>query len=307
MDIKYSTTNNGETYLKMLVGSQTYTIRGYSRAGLRTSILIDEINVVFDMGYANDRAFSFDNKLISHGHTDHIGALYTDYCARQLYNVNKPNLIIMPKQCINPYKMISSAISEMNCGKSGNNIKIFTSIKNASIMESELCESEYVKLINNGKSELYVKSFIMDHKIKSYGYIIYRKSRKLKPEYIGLTSSDIINLKKNLGEQNITYEIFTPLVGYTGDTSITGVIKYDEFLTVPLLIMECTGFSDDDCCDCCTGKHIHVNDLTLNHHLFENNKIVLFHFSQQYKQIDQILEYCNSIPESFKNKLLFFF
>ena len=73
MDIKYSTTNNGETYLKMLVGSQTYTIRGYSRAGLRTSILIDEINVVFDMGYANDRAFSFDNKLISHGHTDHIG------------------------------------------------------------------------------------------------------------------------------------------------------------------------------------------------------------------------------------------
>ena len=85
----------------------------------------------------------------------------------------------------------------------------------------------------------------------------------------------------------------------------TGV--HDEFLTVPLLIMECTGFSDDDCCDCCTGKHIHVNDLTLYHHLFENNKIVLFHFSQQYKQIDQILEYCNSIPESFKNKLLFFF
>ena len=116
MDIKYSTTNNGETYLKMLVGSQTYTIRGYSRAGLRTSILIDEINVVFDMGYANDRAFSFDNKLISHGHTDHIGALYTDYCARQLYNVNKPNLIIMPKQCIKPFTMISSAISEMNCG-----------------------------------------------------------------------------------------------------------------------------------------------------------------------------------------------
>jgi len=281
MDIKYSTDNNGETYLKILSGTQTYTIRGYSRAGLRTSILIDEINVVFDMGYSNDRAFSFDNKLISHGHTDHIGALYTDYCARQLYNINKTNLIIMPKQCIKPFTMISSAISEMNCGKSGNNIKIFSSIKNTIIMESELCETEYVKLINNGKSELYVKSFIMDHKIKSYGYIIYRKSRKLKPEYIGLKSSDIINLKKNLGEQNITYEIFTPLVGYTGDTSISGVIKYDEFLTVPLLIMECTGFSDDDCCDCCTGKHIHVNDLTLNYHLFEIFLVYLYYGSNR--------------------------
>jgi ribonuclease Z len=307
MDIKYSTENNGETYMKINVDTQIYTIRGYSRAGLRTSILIDEINVVFDMGYANDRAYSFDNKLISHGHTDHIGALHTDYCARQLYNINKPNLIIMPNQCIKPFTMIASAISEMNCGKLGSNIKIFDSIKNTIMIESELCETEYVKLINNGRSELYVKSFIMDHKIKSYGYIIYRKSRKLKPEYIGLKSSDIISLKKTIGEQNITYEIFTPLVGYTGDTSISGVINHNEFLTVPLLIMECTGFSENDYSDCCSGKHIHVNDLTLYHHLFENNKIVLFHFSQQYKHIDQILEYCNSIPESFKNKLLFFF
>ena len=307
MDIKYSTENNGETYLKFLVGSQPYTIRGYSRAGLRTSILIDEINVVFDMGYANDRAYSFDNKLISHGHIDHIGALYTDYCARQLYNINKPNLVIMPKQCIKPFKIISSAISEMNCGKSSNNIKIFDSIKNTNIIESELCEIEYIKLINNGKSELYVKSFIMDHKIKSYGYIIYRKTRKLKSEYVGLKSSDIMNLKKTIGEQNITYELFTPLIGYTGDTSIYGVIKHNDFLTVPLLIMECTGFSDDDMCDCCTGKHIHVNNLIINHQLFLNNKIVLFHFSQKYKELGQLLEYCKCIPDNFKEKLLLFF
>ena len=311
MEIKYSYQNNGETFIKVKIGSQNYTIRGYSRAGLRTSILIDEFNIVFDMGYTNERAFSYDNKMISHGHNDHIGALHADYCARKLYNIEKQKLIIMPKQCIKPFKMIAAAVSEMNCGKSGEYIKVFDTLLLTDIVEAESCADpdHMINLIGSSKpnSEYWVKSIQMDHKIKSFGYIVYRKSKKLKPAYADLKGPEIMKLKLEIGEENLTYPVFTPMVAYTGDTSIHAVISNQELLNVPLLIMECTGFSTDDKCFCCEGKHIHWDDLVEYQHLFLNEKIMLFHFSQQYKSFDEISSLTTNISDEFYNKLIYFF
>jgi ribonuclease Z len=307
--ILYSTNNNGETYLKIKVGSQMYTMRGYSRAGLKTSILVDEFNVCLDMGYYNDIAFSYDNKLITHGHNDHIGALHYDHSARKLYNIEKIGMFIMPSQCIKPFKMIATAISEMNCGKSGKNMKVFDSLLLTNIVESEYCEYTYQHLIGSSKliSEYAVKSFVMDHKIKSYGYIIYRLSKKLKSEYQGLSCTQIIEIKKQFGAENLTEQVYTPLLGYTGDTTIDGVLNNKEFLSVPLLIMECTGFSPDDKELCIKGKHIHWDDIISNHPSFMNEKIVLIHFSQQYRFIEDILNYTQDSPKELNDKVLFFF
>lgn len=305
----YSTNNNGETYLKIKIGSQIYTMRGYSRAGLKTCILVDEFNVVLDMGYSNERAFCYDNKLITHGHNDHIGALHNDHCARKLYNIEKLKMFVMPRQCIKPFKMIASAISEMNCGKSSENIKVFDSLLLTNVVESEFCESNYQHLIGASKqvSEYAVKSFVMDHKIKSYGYIIYRLSKKLKTEFQGLSGKRIMEIRKQIGDNNLTDQVYTPLLGYTGDTTIQGVMNQKEFLNVPLLIMECTGFSSDDKLYCINGKHIHWDDIVYNYKFFKNDKIVLFHFSQQYRLIEDILHYTQSSPKDLIDKIIFFF
>jgi ribonuclease BN (tRNA processing enzyme) len=308
MEIKYSSINNGETYLKLKVGSQMYTLRGYSRAGLKTCILVEELNVGFDMGYSNERAFSYDNKLISHGHNDHIGALHYDHCARKLHKLEKEKLFIMPKQCIKPFKMITTAISEMNCGKSGENIKLFCNLLETKIVESEYCEYNYHYLIGSKQeSEYVVKSFIMDHRIKSYGYIIYRKSKKLKKEFQKFSALEIVQLKHEVGLENLTEISYTPLVGYTGDTTIYGVIQHSEFLSVPLLIMECTGFNNDDHNDCVNNKHIHWNDIVNHYEKFLNEKIILFHFSQQYKTIDDIIQITQYSPMELQNKIIYFF
>lgn len=305
----YSTDNNGETYLKIKIGSQYYTIHGYSRAGLKTCILVDEFNVGLDMGYSNEKTFSYDNKLITHGHNDHIGALHNDHCTRKLYNIEKLKMFIMPKQCIIPFNMITTAISEMNCGKSGENMKVFNSLLSTNIVESEYCELNYQPLIGVSKpvSEYVVKSFEMDHKIKSYGYIIYRLSKKLKPEFQGLTTKQIIEIKKKIGNENLTEQSYTPLLGYTGDTTINGVLKHNEFLNVPLLIMECTGFSPDNKIKCIEGKHIHWDDIISNYTFFNNEKIILFHFSQQYHFIKDILQYTENSPKELNNKIILFF
>jgi ribonuclease Z len=308
-ELLYSHNNNGETFLKIKIGSQIYTLRGFSRAGLRTCILVDEFNICLDMGYSNDRAFCYDNKLITHGHTDHIGCLHYDHCARKLYNIDKLKMLIMPELCIKPFKLLVSAVSEMNCGKSSKNIKIFDNLLLTNIVESEQCECTYQHLIGKTKlvSEYAVKSFVMDHKIKSYGYIIYRLSKRLKSKYQGLTGKQIIEIKKEIGNENLTEQVYTPLLGYTGDTTINGVLNNKEFLNVPLLIMECTGFSSDDKPYCIKGKHIHWDDIISNHSSFMNEKIILFHFSQQYRIIEDILNYTQDAPKEINEKIILFF
>jgi ribonuclease Z len=296
-EIIYSYNNNNTTYCKIKVGQHTYTIEGYSRAGYMTSIGIKELNTLFDMGCS--KLYYYDNKLISHGHMDHIGALHTDHSSRRFFNIMNEKLYIMPTQCIIPFKVIAGAFSEMNSGKSlKNNINLL----NTHIIESESC-NEYIKLIG---TSYYVKAFEMDHKIKSFGYIIYLKSKKLKKEYIGMDGNMIKKIRMEIGVENLTDECYSPLVGYTGDTSIKGLLINREFLDVPLLIMECTGFSDEDITTTREGKHIHWNDIIENKEKFNNMKIILFHFSQKYKTYEDLMKYTGIMDSSFFDKLLFF-
>jgi len=298
METKYSYDNNGETYMKLTIPintkDQVFNLHGYSRAGHMTSIMVDCVNVVFDMGYANKRACSCD-VLISHGHMDHIGCLHTDHSARKLFNVDKEKLYVMPQQCIQPYMMIAAAFSEMNCGRSGNMIKPLQKLVNTNLIASQKC----IDFPLSGNSNHLVTSYMMDHKVESYGYIIKRMTKRLKPEYAKLSQKEIIEVKSKVGADNLTEPCYTNMVGYTGDTTIDGVIHNSEFLNVPLLIMECTGFSEEDKADTVLGKHIHIDDIIKNLDKFNNMKIVLFHASQKYKKMDDIQDYIKCLPDKF--------
>jgi hypothetical protein len=61
--------------------------------------------------------------------------------------------------------------------------------------------------------------------------------------------------------------------------------------------MECTGFFSDDIGDVKCGYHIHLNDIIKNQGMLQNEKILLFHFSQKYKTIDSIAQYIYILDE----------
>jgi ribonuclease Z len=302
--ILYSYNTTGTTSIRFKAFKQEWYFEGFSRAGLETTIICPQLNITFDAGRMSPLAAAQDNILISHGHMDHIGSLHFGHSSRKLNNNIKHRMIMMPNQCIEPCKHIAAAFSEMNCGRNTNKIHPIEHMVNTTIIPCEKIDTieNMMELINTGS--YCVKSILMDHKVKSYGYIVYRKSQRLKPEYTQLTGKEIKHIKETVG--NITNDHFEPMLSYTGDTSISGLHMNPEVFTVPILIIECTGFSMDDHMITKKGKHIHWDDILEIIPLFKNEKIILFHFSQQYKTIDDIMPFIQSAPVDFLEKVIFF-
>jgi len=302
--ITYSYNTTGTTSVRFKAFKQEWYFEGFSRAGLETTIVCPQLNSTFDAGKLSPLAAAQDNLYLSHGHCDHIRDLPSGHCSRKLNKNMKPRVIVMPDQCIVPCKYIAAAFSEMNCGRNNGNIRPLEQMVNTTIVPCEtiVTTESMMELINTGP--YYAKSILMDHKVKSFGYIVYRKSQRLNPEYTQLSGKEIKQLKES--GTMITYEHFEPMIAYTGDTSINGLYMNPELFTVPILIMECTGFSTEDHVITKKGKHIHWDDIMEISHLFKNEKIILFHFSQQYKTMDDITSFIQSTPADFLEKIIFF-
>src|SRR5947207_4570851 len=93
-----------------------WTIRGKSVGGRETAIIINELSVIFDVGYQADKLETIQNILITHGHADHIGCLHFCQASKKLQNIVTPWQIIMPQNCLEPFKVISTAISSLGRG-----------------------------------------------------------------------------------------------------------------------------------------------------------------------------------------------
>ncbi|AYV83813.1 MAG: tRNaseZ [Hyperionvirus sp.] len=142
----------------------------------------------------------------------------------------------------------------------------------------------------------------MTHKICSYGYIISEQRQKLKHIYKGLTGKEL----KDLKEANIEIhdQISIPIISFTGDTTINGVLANPEFMESNILIMECTHFHDSTIADAETHGHIHFQQILDNIDKFHNKWIVLCHFSQKYRTIKDIEPYIKVLNPQQRKKFI---
>ena len=162
------------------------------------------------------------------------------------------------------------------------------------------------------------------HTVSSFGYCVIEKRKKLKQKYRGLPSSEIRDAIRrgrwsggrgqgkgelelwfelliiitypppplflslflhSLGEQINTFTT-VPLVAFTGDTTIEGVLNNPLFLEAEILIIECTaldhGLAKEKCRD---RGHIHLEELNEFAERFMGvGTVVLTHFSCRYQR-----------------------
>jgi ribonuclease Z len=247
------------------------TIEGYSRAAVQSYWRIPELKVGFDLG-AHPWAFmGTPNWFITHTHLDHVAALPV-YIARRRMMKMEPPKIYLPIQAVEDVRRLLLVMQRLDRGR----------------MNCELIGLEPGQEVELSR-ELVVTSFATSHTIPSLGFLVSERRRKLKDEYLQLAGEQIRDLR--LSGTEVTREVRTPLVAYTGDTSPPGLDNFPLAFQAKILITELSFIRPKHRREKIHKfGHLHLDDFLERADKFQNELIIAAHFSTRYHS-QEVLNY----------------
>ncbi len=245
-------------------------VTGYSTALFSTRYFIEELGILFDAGDGvvsglTQKLGKIKYAFISHADRDHLSALH------RLNPLNEKVRVFYPKDAGS-----FPALEDFSKRFDPDNIRT----------NWELIDSGQRVYLRN---DLVVESIRNEHiqapegAIKSLSYKILESKKKLKEEYLNLSSDEIKNKLAQEGRDSLMKEVLTPLITYSGDTPVD---DYSRFDNSNILIHEAT-FVDS------ASERLKVNARNKHSSLEEVlemvanikvNQLILGHFSLRYSQ-----------------------
>jgi ribonuclease Z len=261
-----------------------YNFEGISEGGIRTSIIMPSLSILFDIGNLPVDHAHHENLLLTHGHLDHSAGIPYYISQRSLRKLKPPNIYV-PQELYEDLQSI---------------LKIYQKIEGFEYLYNlvPVKINEFMQINSN----MYFKALKTFHRIVSQGYTIYEKNKKLKEEYKNYSKDQILSLK-NQGI-DLQEEKYIPIVSFSGDTKIEYVLENKDVANSKILFIECTYLDDKKNVEKAREwGHIHLDEIVQNADSFKNEKIVLIHFSKRYspKTIKELVY--SKIPTSLKDRI----
>lgn len=244
-----------------------HTLVGVSVGGVYTALHVPELNVLLDAGLSPRSFVGAENLLLSHGHADHIGALPALVGVRGLSHTSAPRTFL-PREIEND---VAEGVEAFSRG------------------QHRKLELPLVPVAPGDEhslgADLHLRVFRTRHSVPSVGYLLFRKVNKLRPEFLELPPSEL-SRRRRAGDDMFFVEERRELA-YATDTLIDVLDENPELYTTRTLILECT-FLDDKKGKEDTRKkyHVHLDEIIQRADLFQNEHLVLMHFSQGYRPRD---------------------
>lgn len=260
------------------------TIEGYSRAAVQSYWRIPELKLGFDMGGSPWAFTGTQTFLFSHAHLDHMLAL-PGFVSRRRMMKMEPPLLIVPDEVLENVERMLRAWQRLDRGR-----MVYSIVGMAPRQEYELSRDHVVT------------SFPTQHTVPSRGYVIWERRKKLKPEYQGLSGNEIRDIR--ISGVEVSAEVRTPIVCYCGDTAPAGLDNEPAVYDSKILITEMTFYRPEHRKEKIHKfGHTHLDDLIARAERFQNEKIILSHFSTRYHtdQVRRAVE--RRLPECLKGRV----
>lgn len=241
-----------------------FAIEGRSRAGHETWFRIRELGIALDVGRCPDELVHMPHVFVSHAHLDHaVGVPF--YAGQRHLQGLAGGTVYVPAESADDMRLILSTYERMA----------------GAAFEIELRGVAIGEEIRFGRTHV-ARAHAAPHRVAARAYEFIEVRHHLKPEYVG---HDVARLRRE--GIAVEDEYRTPVLFYTGDTD-RGILENNEALfKAEVVMIECSFIEDGHQDRAAKYRHIHIDDIADFAERFENQLIVLTHFSRRYSR-DQI-------------------
>lgn len=266
------------------------TLDGVAQGGRRTSFLVEEAGILFDAGDFSGGPLKSRKVFLTHCHPDHVGALPLMIAQHSMDSYPTP-------------------------------FEVFASVEDAANLDALLASLDNTfggrRLLNTNvhalkvgdrvptrRQDLVVEALRSFHGVPSRGYALILSKKKLRPEFVGLSSNEIVDLRKK--GVDVTEVCEDTLLTVSGDTQIEFLLREKKAQKAKVLVHEVTLYTEDSRDLARQYGHTHVLDMIEHCEKFEGDYLVLVHRSQRstLQEAEAIVR--TQFPASMRSKVVFF-
>jgi ribonuclease Z len=258
-------------------------IEGVSIAGHESFYKVPAFRCLLEFGRAPDDVLGYGTVCLTHGHLDHAAGLAHHASRRRLTGL-PPARVFAPEEAapdLEAWLAISERLENVGYG----------------VHVTPAVPGRQVDLRN----DLSVTFLPGRHRVPTVGYLFSEVRKKLLDDLVGRPEAEIVALKIRGAEVTRREEI--PLLAYPGDCSPEIFEAAPELFRARVLLVECSFLGEDDRERARKYAHIHLDDIVERASLFENEAIVLTHFSMRYRP-EEILEALETLPAGIAERVI---
>lgn len=266
------------------LATEHFTIEGRSRAGHETWFRVRELGIALDIGRGPDAVVAMPHVFISHAHLDHAAGVPWYAGQRHLQRMHGGKIYV-PSEAVEDFRALFDVQRRLT-GAAFDEVDIVG-----------IAENQSLRFARN----LIVRGHSATHRVAARGYEFIAVRHHLKAKYAGLEKEELASLRQQ--RVPIEEEYLRPILFYTGDTD-RGILEKNEALyRAEVLMIECSFIADGHQSRAAQYRHIHVDDLAEFAERFENEIIVLTHFSRRYERDEIRRTVRRRLPGSLRERI----
>ena len=270
---------------RVTVSAAGLEIEGVSIAGHESFYKVPAFRCLLEFGRAPDDVLGYSTVCLTHGHLDHAAGLAHHASRRRLTGL-PPARVFAPEEAapdLEAWLAISERLENVDYG-----VHVTPAIPGRSVAL---------------RNDLSVTFLPGRHRVPTVGYLFSEVRRKLVDDLIGRPEEEIAALRQGGAEVTRREEI--PLLAYPGDCAPAIFEAAPDLYRVRVLLIECSFLGDEDRERARKYDHIHLDDIVERASLFENEAIVLTHFSLRYRP-EEIRQALETLPAAIADRVIAF-
>lgn len=255
----------------------------HSIGGIETCLRFDALSLCLDIGRCPPGAENCKTLLLTHAHIDHAAGLPYYVSLRGLLGAAPPRVYC----------------------PAADRDALWSILQGWSRLQADSDRCELIGVMPGDEIPLgrnhFARAFRSPHRIATLGYTVFERRKKLRSELLGESESQIA-ARSRAGE-NVAYAVEIPQICFPGDTRAEVIDREPTVAQARLLAIECTFLGQDTTvAHARKSGHIHMDELAARADRFQNEAVLLTHFSRRYRR-ETIDAEVKKLPKNLRDRV----